>query len=872
MAGRGSAKAGGDPKGLQGSLFDPEPAGAATPAAQRHRKLVLVDGHALAYRSYHAIRELSTSSGVTTNAVYGFARAILDLIDDAATDDAIVVAFDTPKPTFRHERFEEYKAGRAPTPADFPSQLALIKRLIALLGVSYIEAPGYEADDIIGTLARRAVESTDDLDVEILTSDRDALQLVSERVSVIQPDAPQPIGPAEVRAKYGVAPEQWIDYRALTGDTSDNIPGVRGVGPVAARGLLNRYGSVAGLLSSLSEVEPRSQAKLIEESLADLELSLELSRIDTDAPVNLDLGAWRLAEAKADELTELLQELEFGSLLHRLGLGRRVEYRAVALDQVAELEGVAVGYALDGGRPTTARLTGVALAGAGEVAAPSTAADGIAALAEVAARGPLNAVDAKVLTVVARLAGVADAVPGDDPLLMAYMIDSTGAGAEALTRRLGAGEWGADAASRAVATAELARILQPRLGGETRALYEQVERPLQAVLADMELAGIKVDPRLLATLSHDLGAELARLEDRVRELSGEPHFNVLSRDQVAWLLYEKLGLRSGKRTSTGKLSTAVGSLEPLRGTHEAVDVILEHREVAKLKGTYVDPLLELMDPATGRLHTTYHQASVATGRLASSDPNLQSIPIRSERGREIRKAFIADEGMALVVADYSQIELRVLAHVADEPALIEAFTRGDDIHRATAAKVFSVHPAGVTADMRRAAKIINFGVLYGMSANRLSNELSVPYAEAAQFIDTYFLRYPKVRAYIDETLASGRELGYVRTLLGRRRAVPRLRSPQREVREAAEREAYNMPIQGGAADIMKLAMLRLSPALAALGGRLLLQVHDEVIAEVPIEAVDRAVEVVRDALEGAYQLRVPLTAEVGVGANWLDAK
>ncbi len=856
--------------GAQGSLFDPEPgASGGNGEAPRRRKLVLVDGHALAYRSYHAIRELSTSSGVPTNAVYGFARAVLDLIDRSDEGDALVVAFDTPAPTFRHQRFDEYKAGRAPTPADFPAQLALIKRLLALLGVSYIEAPGYEADDVIGTLAKLAETGTQDVEVEILTSDRDALQLVSERVTVLQPEAPKPIGPAEVQAKYGVTPAQWIDYRALTGDSSDNIPGVRGIGPVAARGLLSRYGSVPGLLSRLDEVEPRSQARLIEASLADLDLSLELSRIDTGAPVALDMDGWRLAEANEAELTELLRELEFGSLLHRLGLGQRVEYRAVELGQVAARQRTAIGYTLDGSRPTAARLAGLALAAAGEVA---TAEDPAGALAAAAARSPLDAVDAKVLTVVARRAGIEAAVPGDDPLLMAYMIDSAGAGAESLTRRIGAGEWGADAGSRAVATAELLRLLDPRLVGETRALYEEVERPLQTVLAEMELAGVKVDARLLATLAHDLGAQLARLEDRVRELSGEPHFNLLSRDQVAWLLYEKLGLRSGKRTSTGKLSTAVGSLEPLRGTHEAVDLILEHREVAKLKGTYVDPLLELMDPATGRLHTTYHQASVSTGRLASSDPNLQSIPVRSERGREIRKAFIADEGMLLVVADYSQIELRVLAHVADEPALIEAFRRGDDIHRATASQVFSVHPDGVTADMRRAAKIINFGVLYGMSASRLSRELNVPYPEAAHFIDTYFTRYPQVRSYIDDTLASGRELGFVRTLLGRRRAVPRLRSPQREVREAAEREAYNMPIQGGAADIMKLAMLRLSPALKALGGRLLLQVHDEVIAEVPEGSVSEAVTAVREALEGAFELRVPLTAEVGVGVNWLDAK
>ncbi len=861
--GRGNEDAAGP---VQGSLFEAGPDAAAETQAGAPR-LHLIDGHALAYRSYFAIRDLSTSAGVPTNAVFGFARAVLDLLDRLGERDALVVAFDTPAPTFRHQRFDDYKAGRAPTPPDFPEQLALIRRLLTLLGIDFLEVPGYEADDVIGTLAKRA--EAEDVDVEILTSDRDALQLVSERVSVRMPDAATTMGPAAVREKYGVDPGQWVDYRALTGDASDNIPGVRGIGPVAARGLLARYGSVAELLTRLEEVQPPSQARLIKESLDDLQLSLELSRIDCDAPVEFRPEAWRPGAPDEAGLTGLLRELEFASLLQRLSLGERVEYRSAPLASLESSAGVAIGYVLDGDRPTTARLTELALATDGQVA---VAADAVTSLAAVAGTSELTAIGAKNLAVVARRAGIADAVPGDDPLLMAYMVDSVGVTAEALTRRLGAGEWGPDAQSRAVATAELVRLLDERLVGETRQLYLDVERPLQTVLAEMELAGVKLDLRQLAALSHDLGVQLSQLEDRVRVIAGDPAFNVLSRDQVAWLLFEKLGLRSGRRTATGKLSTAVGSLEPLRGRHEAVDLILEQREIAKLKGTYVDPLLELVDPVTQRLHTTYHQAAVSTGRLSSSDPNLQSIPVRSERGREVRKAFVAEDGMLLVVADYSQIELRVLAHVADEPALIEAFQRGDDIHRATASQVFSAHPDGVTADMRRAAKIINFGVLYGMSANRLSRELGVPYPDAVKFIDTYFERYPRVRAYIDDTLASARELGYVRTLLGRRRAVPRVRSPQRDVREAAEREAYNMPIQGGAADIMKLAMLRLHPALKAVGGRLLLQVHDEIVAEVPSVHADEAVLAVREALEGAHPLKVPLTADVGVGQNWLDAK
>ncbi len=835
-------------------------AGSGVPAPGA--RVVVIDGHGLAYRSYFGMRDLSTSSGQPTQAIYGFLRTLLALLGEG--DAVLVVTFDAPAPTFRHERFEHYKAGRAPTPEDLPSQIAVIKRLLDLMGIPRREIPGLEADDLIGTIATRC--AAQGYRVEVVTSDRDALQLVGERVRVRSPDRPDTLGPEQVEARYGVTPAQWVDYRALTGDSSDNLPGVRGIGPVAARTLLQRYGSLDRVLADLDAVEPASYASKIAADRNALALSRELSRIRTDVDMPVEPEAWARREPDREALTALLRELEFGSVLHELGLEQRTEYRRVTWAELAP-DG-AIGFVLDGERATTARIIELAIARGARVACAADPAEHT----EVLGRStPLDACDAKALTVASRRQGL-PARPGDDPLLMAYLLDPSGASPERLARRHGAGVWGADARSRAVTTAELLRILGPRLEGDQRSIYEELERPLQAVLAEMELAGVRLDVSRLRRQSEVLAERIERIEGRVRMLAQQPDFNVNSRDQVAWLLYDKLGMRAGRRTATGKRSTALSALEPLHGEHEAVDLILEHRELSKLKSTYLDPLPELVDPVTGRLHTTFNQAVVATGRLSSMHPNLQNIPVRSELGRQIRRAFIAAEGAQVLVADYSQIELRVLAHIADEPVLIDAFNRGEDVHRRTAAEINGVDASQVSAEMRRRAKVVNFGILYGMGPRRLSTDLGISLREAERTIATYFERYPRVRAYIDATLDSCREHGYVTTLLGRRRAIPDIHSPNRSAREYAERTAYNMPIQGTAADIMKWAMLKLAPALQALGGRLLLQVHDEIVAEVPIDAAAASVAAVREAMETAASLRVPLVADVGVGPNWLEAK
>ncbi|MEX2535627.1 MAG: DNA polymerase I [Trueperaceae bacterium] len=848
---------------VQNELFQ-----AAEASPRNGNKIVVIDGHALAFRSYYAIRELSNSQGRSVNAVYGFLRSLLRILREEGEHDATVVTFDAPAKTFRHEQYEDYKAGRAAIPDDLPEQISTVKQLVEMLGLYQIEVPGLEADDLIGTIAKNCEASG--YTVEIVTSDRDAYQLVSDRVCVRGLDKQDRLGPREVLEKYGVTVEQWTDYRALTGDSSDNIPGAKGIGPVAARTLLQRYGSLDYILDNLDEIEPSGQAKKIRDSLDQVRFSRELSCIVTDADIPIDPGAWAQREMQREGLRDLLVELEFGSLLRELGLTETPEYRAVEWEPAgwkAGLEG-AVGFVLAGDSPMQARLEGLAVAQGRTVALAPGAGE---AEEFLAAAGTIDACDAKALAVWARGKGI-DIEPGDDPLLMAYVLDPTVAQPDTAAQRYGAGDWSDSAADRAAVTAELLRSLPEKFDGPRRRVYEEIERPLQRVLVDVESRGVVLDKELLAAQSERLATQLEECEGRLRAIAEDDSLNINSRDQVATLLYDKLGLQAGRKTSTGKKSTAVGVLEGLRDRHEAVGLILDYRELSKLKNTYLDPLPRLVNPATGRLHTTYKQTVAVTGRLSSINPNLQNIPIRTELGREIRRAFKAAPGHVLLAADYSQIELRVLAHVAGEEVLIEAFREGEDIHQRTAAQVHGVSVDDVTSDMRRVAKVINFGVLYGMGAHRLTRELGIDYAQADTFIRTYFERYPKVRRYIDGTLDFCRANGYVETLLGRRRLIPDISAGNRTAREYAERTAYNMPIQGTAADIMKLAMVQLAPALTELGAGMILQVHDELVVEAPRDVANQAGELLRDTMENAYAMDVPLLVEVGTGDNWLDAK
>jgi DNA polymerase-1 len=834
------------------------------PAANGH-KIVIIDGHALAYRSYYAIRELHTSKGRPTNAIYGFIRSLLRILQEEGVSDATVITFDAPAKTFRHEQYENYKAGRAPTPDDLPQQIDTIKRLIDLLGLHRIEVAGLEADDLFGTIAKRCEALG--YHVEIVTSDRDAYQLVSDRITVRGLDKAERFGPEDVYKKYGVTVAQWVDYRALTGDASDNIPGAKGIGPVSAKKLLQNYLSLDAIIENLDAVEPASYAEKIRASLDDVRFSRELSRIVTDADIDVSPETWANHEMDKDALAALLSELEFGSVLRELGLSAvstpAVSYQAV--DSVTP--GGALGFVLSSASAMQAKLLDLAVANDGQVAKV----DEGAMLERLSQEKTLNACDAKALCVYAKRHGLS-CEPGDDPLLMAYLIDPNATAPGVVVQRYGAPDWGGDAASRAIATAELLRIVPERLSSQQRELYARIEKPLQAVLADMEHVGVALDTALLKAQSEKLAAQLSELEAGIRKIAENPDLNVNSRDQLAELLFDKLKLQAGKRTATGKRSTAVSALEPLASKHEVVRLILEYRELAKLKSTYLDPLPSLIHPETGRLHTTFNQTVVATGRLSSTNPNLQNIPVRTEIGRQIRRAFIAREGHVLLVADYSQIELRILAHIAEEPALIDAFQQGEDIHARTASQVYGVALEAVTPEMRRVAKIINFGVLYGMSAHRLTRELSIDYDEADRYIKSYFAGYPKVQQYIDATLQHARKHGYVETLLGRRRMIPDINASNRNAREYAERTAYNMPIQGTAADIMKLAMIQLAPKLPEHDAHITLQVHDELIIEAPKATANALAPVIQDTMQQAFALRVPLVAEVGIGQNWLEAK
>lgn len=825
------------------------------------KRIVLVDGHHLAFRSYYALKDagLTTSTGEPVHAVYGFARTLLKLLREDG--DCVIVVFDAPGPSFRHEEFAGYKAQRTAPPEDFRPQVEKIKQLVDLLGLVRFEVPGVEADDVIATLARRA--EREGYETVILTSDRDTYQLLSDRIVVLTPDERR-ITPDYLRDRYGVGPEQWVDFRALTGDPSDNIPGVKGIGAKTAAKLLERWGSLDDIYAHLDEVTPPGVRKKLEEGKEAAFFSREISRMRTEVPLDVDLSSCHKGEPDREALRRFLLDLEFGTLLRELGL---IEAPSAEEAEWPPPESAWLGFVLGRPQPMWAELKQLAAAWDGRVAEGPPRADALERFPRV------DAVQAKDLVVWALKEG-AQVSAGDDALLLAYLYDPSNNQPAGTVRRYGVGEWGEHARERALAAQQLWREMSARLEGEERLwwLYREIERPLQNVLAAMERSGVRLDVDYLKALSDELATELERLEDEIQRLAGHP-FNLNSRDQLETVLYDELGLTASRRTAkTGKRSTSASVLESLRGEHPIVEKILQYRELSKLKGTYLDPLPKLVHPKTGRLHTRFHQTGTATGRLSSSDPNLQNIPIRTEIGRKIRKGFIAGEGRLLVVADYSQIELRVLAHLSGDENLQRVFREGHDIHTQTAAWMFGVDPGEVDSFRRRAAKTINFGVLYGMSAHRLSRELGIEYSEAQAFIDRYFDSYPGVRAFMDRVLASARERGYVETLFGRRRHVPELHSKARNAREAAERVAFNMPVQGTAADLIKLAMVRLPERLEPLGGALLLQVHDELVVEVPEERAPEAAQVVRETMEHAWELDVPLAVEVGVGHDWLEAK
>ena len=848
---------------------------------QKPKRVTLIDGHALAYRSYFALQRssgsLSTSKGEPVQAIYGFIKTLLRHVKDGVKkgtrEGAVIVVFDPPVKTFRHEAFENYKAGRADTPDDLHDQVHKIKRIVDLMGLLRLEEPGYEADDVIGTLATRA--EAEGIAVRILTSDRDAYQLLTDNVKVISSDDRE-IGPSEVFEKYGVRVDQWVDYRSLTGDSSDNIPGARGIGPKGAQKLLEKYNSLDWILEHLDEVEPAKDAQKIRDSFENVLMSKELSRIVTDMDFEADFTKANVF-APQEGLREALSDLEFFSLIKDLNLGA-IELTAVPaqpaqtftkLEWQSPNANAVWGFTLSSDFASSAELKALAFAdpnaeyGVREAEQPNF---------EIFKNIPeIHAFDAKSLVVHGLMNGL-NLEPGDDPLLMAYALDTTNINASIISKRYLEHDWAKDASSQAAASAALIQKLPSLFTVEQKKLYENLEIPTSKVLARMEATGIRLDTEQFRVMSAQFETRIRGLETELWEMAGE-EFNLNSRDQLEKILYDKLQLASGKKTKgTGKRSTAASVLEGLADEHPIIPKILEYREIAKLKGTYLDPLPLMVNPKTNRLHTTYSQVGTATGRISSLNPNLQNIPIRTEVGRELRKGFIASEGMKLISADYSQIELRILAHITKEPALLESFRLDEDIHRRTAAGILGIPLESVTSDQRSGAKAVNYGVLYGMGAHRLSRDKGISYEIAKDFIAKYFEAYPSIQGYLEQTKAFCHENGYVEDLFHRRRYIPEINSKVFMVREAAERAAINMPIQGTSAGIIKYAMIYLEPQLEPFGARMLLQVHDELVLESPVEHTEVVSKIVEDTMNNAFTLDVPLGVGVGVGDSWYDAK
>jgi DNA polymerase-1 len=868
----------------------------------------LVDGSGIVFRAFHALPTLATRRGLPTGAAYGFTSMLAKLLREEGVTHVAVV-FDAPgRKTFRSEAYADYKATRAGMPSELTPQIPYIHRLVGALGIQTIELPGVEADDVIGTLARRAADAG--IDVRIVTSDKDMMQLVGPRVTLVDTMHDRTTGVAEVRARFGVEPHQVVEIMALMGDTIDNIPGVKGIGEKTAMRLIEHFGSIDAMYARLDEIEglglrgSKRVRQILEDGAEDARRSRFLATIQCDVPVEVDVASLVRGESDVVELKDLAAELEFTNLLKEFigdatpALATRAAVAATG-EEASGLLGRsgAVAMAIVEGKPPaqdellpSGPARSVALAAAGEervLLLPDVPA-GIGELLACTERGcTLVVEDVKTLLHALGLdrnvGALAEADVCDvqlasyvlDPSRRAHSIDALAS--DRLHRTLAArdGDLAARSADVATALVEIGPALLADLEASGLAkLYREVELPLARVLAVMEARGIAVDRAVLDEAGRDFRATADRLEAEIFAVAGGP-FNLGSPAQLREVLFNKLNLptKGIKRGKTG-LSVDADVLNKLAESTPIAAKIVEHRALTKLVSTYVTGLRDLIDPRTGRLRTSFNQTVAATGRLSSSEPNLQNIPVRSAEGRRIRSAFVAPPGMVLLSADYSQIELRVLAHLTADPVLLEAFNAGEDIHRRTAAEVFAVAPEAVSADQRRQAKVINFGIIYGMGPQRLSRELGITLAEAEDYIRRYFARYAKVREFSERVVADGRRDGYVATLIGRRRYLPDLNAREANIRQAAERMAWNSPIQGTAADVIKLAMLLVERELEASGSgaRMLLQVHDELLFEVPEGEIDQAGPSIRRSMESVVELAVPLLVDLKTGPNWAALK
>ncbi|TME93364.1 MAG: DNA polymerase I [Chloroflexi bacterium] len=887
-------------------------------AKGRRGRLILIDAHSLIYRAFFALPPMSTSGGEVTNAVYGFTSMLAIVL--ASRPEYAAAAFDLAAPTFRSKEYEEYKAGRRAMPEDLRPQIEKVRDVLTAFTIPIYGVAGFEADDVIGTFARTAEEKGHP--VTIVSGDLDCLQLVSESVEALVPRRGITdtfmYGPDQVRQRYGFEPPQLIDFKALRGDTSDNIPGVPGVGDKTAAKLVQDFGSVEALLERVDELPDGRLKTSIKASADQIRLGKRMVTIVREVPVELDMEGARWTRYDYDRAREVFDRFEFRQLLTRFPppdqvpvqpnltfepapqpAGLRViddPVEAVSALDGAEHAGV---FTFTEGSGRSARVLGLGVSNGASTfyVARQDAMDAVASsLADRAVSGH----DAKETELALRSLGGGKREWDFSTFLAAYLL---GAGSrdprlEDLAREflevtlvsteqlLGTGRAARkpsavaveEAAEFAARRAEVILNLRPRLEAEMQNLgvdylFHEIELPLAGVLADMESEGVAIDVPYLKNMQEELGAQLTALETEVAEVAGQK-FNLNAPQQLAKVLFEDLRLPVGRRTKTG-YSTDADTLEALREKHPIVGLILEHRQLSKLKSTYVDALPQLVDPTSGRVHTSFGQASTATGRLSSSNPNLMNIPIRTELGQRIRRAFKSSrQGHVMISADYSQIELRIAAHLSGDPKMLAAFAAGQDIHTATAAAVFKVPIESVDPNQRRLAKVANFGSIYGQGEYGLSQQLGISGDVARDFLAQYWSTYAKLREYLDSVRVKAREEGFVVSATGRRRAIPDLRSPNYQLRSAAERMAINFPMQSLAADIIKIAMVRLHREIEAdhIEGRMLLQVHDELLFEVPEGEVDRFAETVPRIMTGAYELETGIEVEAKVGPNWADMK
>jgi DNA polymerase-1 len=932
--------------------------------------LMLIDGHALAYRAYFAMQRtaMSTSGGEPTFAVYGFINMLLAVWKEFQPD-YFIVTFDRGD-TFRHQMYPDYKATRDKMPDDLRSQISRIEQVVRAFNMPVFTKENYEADDLLGTLSHQA--AAQGIEALIVTGDRDAFQLVTPHIKVLYPGGQNSFNErvvydeAQVKERYGLAPKQLIELKGLTGDTSDNIPGVKGIGEKGGAKLIEQYGTLENIYENLSSLPKGMQSKL-EADRDNAFLSRDLGRIIIDVPdVSLNLEAGKTADFDKVAIANLFMELEFNTIYQRIpGIAEDTRPADVAtvkpapaasgpiapdgvyttintaaalaelVDKLARSPSLSVDVETDSTDEVQTRLVGIAITpaphagyyipvGHGQPLAeaqaslfettPTMGVDDLppqldlavvqAALAPILADGAITKYmhNAKFDMTVLERHGMPIAPPIFDTMVAVWLANNApdaryglkelvreqlhiqmteikeliGAGKNQITMvQVPIAKATPYAAADVDMTMRLADWVRTPLTQNTQFqhIFDTLEMPLIYVLKDMELAGIKLDTAVLRQMSTVFTARLLELEQEIHQTAGLT-FNINSTQQLSDVLFGKLGLPTHvtKKTKSGHYSTAAGVLESLAGMHPLIDLILEQRTLAKLKSTYVDALPALVNPHTGRVHTNYNQIGISTGRLSSNEPNLQNIPVRTIQGREIRRAFVAEPGCRLISADYSQVELRILAHIAQDPGLLTAFSHDEDIHAATAAAVLGLPLAEVTKDQRRIAKAVNFGLIYGQTAHGLAQGTGMTRTQAVEFINTYFDKYPGVRSYIDQTKKLAAEQGYVSTLLGRRRDFSRLAGLKGQQREQAEREAINMPIQGTAADIMKQAMITLHQELQTrqLKTKILLQVHDELVLEAPDDEVDSAAQLTRQVMSSAYQLQVPLKVDVEIGPNWLE--